>query len=169
MPGGAPALLWLSLSALACTTGTHTATPQGGTTGGASTGLDASTTGGSAATAGQPAGAGGSAGTGALDSGSTSVPDSTVANVPDDGGVRPTDASADATMSGPIDAAAPPSDAATDSGPPQPGCPPQLPPVDMFCSSEGLACQYGMECCPDFAYCEFGRWTLLTHHCDACI
>jgi hypothetical protein len=92
-----------------------------------------------------------------------------VPNGPTGGGASPADAAADATPPGAIDAADPPTDAAVEAGPPSPGCPPELPPFDYPCNRDGLTCTYGMECCPDLAFCEYGRWTLLTHHCDACI
>jgi hypothetical protein len=74
----------------------------------------------------------------------------------------------DAAPPGATDAASTPSDAAADGGS-QPGCPRELPEVYAICPREGLMCEYGMACCPDYAYCELGQWTLLTHHCDACI
>jgi hypothetical protein len=162
--GVAPTLLCLSLSALACTSATRSGAMQGAGTGGASGGLDASTTAGNAAPPGEPSGAGAAA----MGSGG-SPPDSAVPNGPDTG-VQPTDAAAaaDATPPGAIDAAEPPPDAAAEAGQ-APGCPEVLPEFDAPCFHDGLTCQYGKECCPDLAFCEYMRWTLLTHHCDACI
>jgi hypothetical protein len=93
--------------------------------------------------------------------------DSAVANAATDSGVRPADGGLDAAPV-PVDASTVSPDASVLVGE-QPGCPFVLPEVYGTCSGEGLMCEYGMECCPDFAYCEFGQWTLLTHHCDACI
>jgi hypothetical protein len=168
-PSAAPTLLWLLLSALACTSGTRTGPKPGASAGtsagagtsasagaGGSSGFDPSVTAGTAATPSASAGASGSeAGAGGV------VADSAIANGPDDGGARPPDGGLDASPA-PMDAASP-----TDAGRP-PGCPLELPLFDDYCYREGLMCLYGMECCPDWAYCEFGRWTLLTHHCDAC-
>jgi len=154
LPGSA-ALLWLSFSALACTTA---ASSHGAGSGGSSAGT------GAGAASGNPALPG--AGAAAADSGG-SPPDSTVPNGPDGGSMTLMDAAADATAPGPIDAAEP-RDALMEAAPQPAGCPLELPLFDEPCYRENLACMYGMECCPDWAYCEFGRWTLLTHHCDAC-
>jgi hypothetical protein len=162
-------MLWLLLSALACTSGMRAdQRPQFGAGGGSAAGLDPSATAGSAGAPSEPAGgsgAGGSSG-GQPSSGSAAV-DSGAANPPTDSGARPTDGGLDAAPV-PIDASTVAPDASVLRGD-QPGCPFVLPEVYGICSGEGLMCEYGMECCPDFAYCEFGQWTLLTHHCDACI
>jgi hypothetical protein len=143
-------LLWLILSALACTSGARGGgAPEAGTGAGgsASAAPDPSTTGGNAAAPAEAAG-------------------STVANGPTDGGVGTTDGGFDAAPPAPADAG--PRDANSQVGQ-QPGCPAELPEFYAVCPREGLTCEYGMECCPDLAFCEFGQWTLLTHHCDACI
>ena len=162
---GAQVWLWLSLTALACTTGTRSDAPASGGAGGSSPGLDASTTAGNESPPGEPSDGG--AGAGGSDAGSAPS-DSAVPDAPIDSGTHPADADADADAApGALDAAEPPPDAATQAGQPQ-SCPPVLPEFDAYCFREGLSCQYGMECCPDLAFCEYGRWTLLTHHCDAC-
>jgi hypothetical protein len=166
-----PALLWLLLFALACTTGTHRVPQAGAGTGGApAAGFDAGSTGGSAAAPGAASGAGGAGGAGGA-SGSVSdsaVADSTVPNAPVDSGTASGAGGTGGAPPGPSDASTSPRDATWEDAPPAPGCPALLPAFDEYCNREGLSCQYGMECCPDWAYCEFGRWTLLTHHCDAC-
>jgi hypothetical protein len=168
LPCAAPLLFWLSFAAFACTTGTGSShAPQGGAGGGSPAVPDASTAAGNQALppSNPTAGAGGAA---ALDSGSASL-DGAVSGGPIDAAVRPADAAADTAPPGPGDAAPPP-DAAVEAGPPASSfCPLALPEFDTPCFRENLSCTYGMECCPDLAFCEFGRWTLLTHHCDACV
>jgi len=156
-------LLWLFLSALGCTSGTRVdRSPEAAGAGGSVTAPVPSPPTSDPPAPGEPSGSGGGqsySGSGAAGS---------LANGPADSGPRPTDGGFDAAPSGPTDSSAAPSDAVVVVGQ-QPGCPAELPEVYAICPKEGLMCEYGMQCCPDFAYCEFGQWTLLTHHCDACI
>ena len=159
---GTTLLLWLLLSALACTSGTRTGQQPEAGAGGSSAGLAPSTTGGNAAMPALPSGSGG-----APSASGSGAGDSAIANGPAGSAALPTDAGFDAAPPARIDASVTPPDAATVNQ--QPGCPAELPEVYATCSREGIMCEYGMECCPDFAYCEFGQWSVLTHHCDACI
>jgi hypothetical protein len=162
------ALLWLLLSASACTTAPRRAAQagEGAGAGGPPAGVDASTTAGNAAAAGESAGAGaGGAGGGGGSASDSAGADATVPNVLDGSALQ---AGGAGGAPGPSDASGSPVDATWTDGPPAPGCPPLLPAFDEYCNREGLSCSYGMECCPDLAFCEYGRWTLLTHHCDTC-
>jgi hypothetical protein len=163
----------LVLSSLACTSGRRAdltsqagagAGAAAGTGAGSAAGLDPSAAAGSAGTTGEPAGGNG----GAQSTSGSAATDSAVVSVGTDSGARPTDGGLDAAPPGALDASNTSPDASVLRGD-QPGCPFVLPEVYGTCSGEGLMCEYGMECCPDFAYCELGQWTLLTHHCDACI
>ena len=160
-------LALMLLGALACKSGTGgdgSMNAGVGAAGSSPAALDPMMMGGNAAAlAPPPPGNGGGAPASGTGAGGTAVPVGPIDMMP----AGPTDAGV-ALPNRPMDAAAAPPDARPNVNT-DPDCPTMLPEVYATCPREGLMCEYGMECCPDYAWCEFGQWTVLTHHCDACI
>jgi hypothetical protein len=162
-PVAGTALLALLLCAIACGSEEPGDPPMSAAGAGSSPPavIDPGVTGGNAAAPAPPAGGAASAPAAA----GIGAAGSTIPNAPADAGTSPENR---------LDAAAAPMDAsvpreAAVNVNTDPDCPALLPEVYAGCPREGLMCEYRMECCPDFAWCEFGQWTVLTHHCDACI